>query len=126
MKWIRQQKEKKFVCFIVMLCFLCSGCGAKESERQDAPENATDVETGIVDESETEPETTLPEKRALPEIPKTKKEEEELFGKTTSDGRWILPEGAYRSWDGYIYNKEGLVIGQWRKPTEKEIENAVG
>ena len=126
MKWIRQQKEKQFVCFIVMLCFLCSGCGTKESERQDAPENATEVETGIMDESETEPETTLPENRSLPPIPKTKKEEEELFGKTTSDGQWILPEGAYRDWDGNIYNKEGLVIGQWRKPTKEEIENAVG
>ncbi len=125
---MKRRKIREFAFSVTLVCLLCSGCGVKRGEQQDIPEDVSEIETGIIIECETEQESeaTSTQNGSLPPIPKTKEEEEELFGKTTLDGQWIPPEGSYKYPDGNIYNKEGLVIGQWRKPTEKEITNAVG
>lgn len=113
---------------LIFVCFLCSGCGGNGTDGQSTLKNLSEYGVEILNEGSTEQESEadMPGNNLLPPIPKTKAEEEELFGKTTPSGQWIPPKGSYKSSDGYIYNKEGLVIGQWRKPTEKEIANAVG
>lgn len=53
-------------------------------------------------------------------VPRTRKDEKELFGVTDGSGRWIPPQGSHTDpRTRNTYNKEGVVIGGTYNP---EIE----
>lgn len=121
-------KKKLLVIFtcVIFSCSIFTGCNKQETAiHKDNTEIETETVSEEADVSKKE-ETEKSEKAQPKTIPKTKKEEEELFGTTDKNGNWVAPEDSYTDKKtGNIYNKEGVLIGvdpKYFKPNP----NAVG
>lgn len=123
-------KKKIFaiITCVIFSCFIFTGCSKQETAiHKDNTEIETETVSEEADVSEKE-ETEKSEKTQSKTIPKTKKEEEELFGTSDENGNWIPPEGSYTDpKTGTVYNKEGTVIGNDpRYYNPNRYPNAVG
>lgn len=124
MKLSKSKKAGLFLLIAAFVCILCSGCRKEEPETE--PETTKISETAAADTEKTS--ENVDTDKPSPTVPTTKKEYEELFGKTDKvTGKWIPPKDSYTDpKTGNILNKEGVVIGTAPGYKPKPNPNAVG
>lgn len=124
MKLSKNRKAVFFLLAAVFVCILCSGCQKEEPKSE--PETTKISETAATDTENTS--ENVDTDKPSPTVPATKKEYEELFGKTDKvTGKWIPPKDSYTDpKTGNVKNKEGVVIGIAPGYMPKPNPNAVG
>ena len=104
---------------VLLICLLCSGCGKGRTSKQieDQPPVSTEFKAEQATETDLLRETDFSTNSKPLTPPRTKEEEEELYGSTNEAGEWIPPKDSHiDSKTGNVYNKDGSVIGNIRGP----------